>query len=72
MTTVYNKIACLRDNSFGSWQYYPYFKSLPGDPEVSLFVFWIGSNILLVAVTLRAIEMAQLKPVSARMHLRDF
>ena len=38
----------------------------------SLLVFWVGSNVLLVAVAIRAIEMAQLKPVSARMHLRDF
>ena len=38
----------------------------------ALAAFWIGTNCLLVGVTLRAIEYAQLKPVSVRKHLMDF
>ena len=38
----------------------------------SLAAFSFGTNCLLVGVTLRAIEYAQLKPVSVRKHLLDF
>ena len=38
----------------------------------ALAAFWLGSETMLVCVTLRAIEYAQLKPVRVRKHLMDF